>query len=263
MSILQADIRSVSLSGQRILHGVQVRLSKGAWTAVVGPNGAGKSTLLRTLAGLQPFEGSVQWQGQPWHALPAKERARTVSWLGQAEGGADDLRASDVVMLGRLHHQSWLAPPSEADHAAVEKAMQQTQCWSWRHRLMGHLSGGERQRVLLARALCVQAPILMMDEPLAHLDPPHQADWLDIVRGLRQGGTTVVSVLHELNMALHADELIILNQGRIVHHGAADDAATQAALVQVFDQRVQLHRVAGQWVALPCAAPNSKGDQRV
>lgn len=263
MSVLQADIRSVSLSGQRILHGMDVRLSKGTWTAVVGPNGAGKSTLLCTLAGLQPFEGGVQWQGQAWHELSAKERARTVSWLGQAEGGADDLRASDVVMLGRLPHQSWLAAPSEADHAAVEQAMQQTQCWSWRHRLMGQLSGGERQRVLLARALCVQAPILMMDEPLAHLDPPHQADWLDIVRGLRQGGTTIVSVLHELNMALHADELIIMNQGRIVHQGAADDAVTQAALVQVFDQRVQLHKVAGQWVALPCAAPHSKGDQRV
>lgn len=263
MSILQADIRSVSLSGQRILHGMQVHLSKGVWTAVVGPNGAGKSTLLRTLAGLQAFEGGMQWQGRPWQALAAKERARMLSWLGQAEGGADDLRASDVVMLGRLPHQSWLAPPSEVDHAAVAQAMQQTQCWPWRHRLMGQLSGGERQRVLLARALCVQAPILMMDEPLAHLDPPHQADWLDIVRGLRQHGTTIVSVLHELNMALHADELIIMNQGRIVHHGAADEASTHAALIQVFDQRVQLHRVAGQWVALPCPAPNPTGDQHV
>jgi len=261
MSILQVDIRSVRLSGQPILHDVQLRLSPGAWTAVVGPNGAGKSTLLRALAGLQACEGSVQLQGRACADWPAKERARTLAWLGQAEGGADDLRASDVVMLGRLPHQSWLAPPSEADHAAVEQAMQQTQCWPWRHRLMGQLSGGERQRVLLARALCVQARILMMDEPLAHLDPPHQADWLGIVRGLRQGGTTIVSVLHELNMALHADELIIMNQGRIVHHGAAHDEATQAALVKVFDQRIQLHRVAGQWVALPCAAPGLTGDQ--
>jgi len=185
-----------------------------------------------------------------------------LAWLGQSEGGADDLRAGDVAMLGRLPHQAWLATPSEADHAAVEWAMQQTQCWSWRHRLMGQLSGGERQRVFLARALSVKARVLMMDEPLAHLDPPHQADWLSIVHGLRQDGVTVVSVLHELNMALQADELIILNKGELVHQGPASDSATHAALIQVFEHRVHLHRVGEQWVALPCAAVPSVVTQR-
>src|SRR5690606_26015767 len=103
---------------------------------------------------------------------------------------------------GRMPHQAWLAPPSEADEAAVQAAMQQTHSWTWRQRRMSQLSGGERQRVLLARVLAVQAPVVLMDEPLAHLDPPHQADWLSIVRGLRNAGVTVVSVLHELNMAL-------------------------------------------------------------
>jgi iron complex transport system ATP-binding protein len=254
MSILRAEIQSVHLSGHRILSGMALFVPQGRWTAVVGPNGAGKSTLLRTLAGLQACEGRVTLQGRALHEWPAKERARMLAWLGQSEGGADDLRAGDVVMLGRLPHQAWLATPSEADHAAVEWAMLQTQCWSWRHRLMGQLSGGERQRVFLARALCVQARVLMMDEPLAHLDPPHQADWLSIVQGLRRDGVTVVSVLHELNMALQADELIILNKGQLVHQGPASDAATQAALIKVFEHRVQLHRVGEQWVALPCAA---------
>lgn len=261
MSILHADIQSVHLSGQRILGPMAVGLPQGRWTAVVGPNGAGKSTLLRTLAGLQPCEGQVSLQGRALRDWPAKARARMLAWLGQTEGGADDLRAGDVVMLGRLPHQAWLASPSEADHAAVMWAMQQTQSWHWRHRLMGQLSGGERQRVLLARALSVQARVLMMDEPLAHLDPPHQADWLDIVRALRQDGVTVLSVLHELNMALQADELIIMNKGQVVHQGSADDPATQAALVAVFDRRVQLHRVGGQWVALPCAAPRLSADK--
>lgn len=256
-TILQADWRAVNLSGQRILGPQVLGLRTGRWTAIVGPNGAGKSTLLRTLGGLQACEGLVTLEGRDLRQWPAKARARALSWLGQSESGADDLRAGDVVMLGRLPHQAWLAQPSEADHAAVRRAMVQTQCWPWRDRLVGQLSGGERQRVLLARALAVEARVLLMDEPLAHLDPPHQADWLDIVRVLRDQGVTVLSVLHELNMALHADELIIMAQGQVRYQGPTHAAAAHEALVQVFDGRVRLHALGEQWVALPCAAPAS------
>ncbi|MGC4061449.1 MAG: ABC transporter ATP-binding protein [Aquabacterium sp.] len=253
--VLQADLRAVTLSGRRILGPQTLSLSAGRWTAIVGPNGAGKSTLLRTLAGLQPCDGEVSLKGQPMAQWPAKARARCLSWLGQAETGADDLRAGDVVMLGRLPHQAWLSAPSEADHAAVRQAMAQTQCWPWRDRLVSQLSGGERQRVLLARALAVQADVMLMDEPLAHLDPPHQADWLDIVRALRSRGVTVLSVLHELNMALHADELIVMAQGQVRYHGPAHERASHEAVMQVFDGRVKLHALGDQWVALPCSAP--------
>ena len=91
-------------------------------------------------------------------------------------------------------------------------------------RTLGSLSGGERQRVLLARALAVQAPVLLMDEPLANLDPPHQADWLRIVRRHVQRGGTAVSVLHEITMALHADDMVVMDAGRVVHQGACAHA---------------------------------------
>jgi iron complex transport system ATP-binding protein len=251
---LQANVRSVRLQGQAILQNIQVCVHAGRWVAIVGPNGAGKSTLLRTLAGLQACDGEVRLLDRALPDWPAKARAQTMSWLGQTETGADDLSAWDVVMLGRMPHQAWLAQPSPADEQAVREAMLQTQCWDWRERAMGQLSGGERQRVLLARALAVQAQVLLMDEPLAHLDPPHQADWLDIVCRLRDRGVTVLSVLHELNMALHADELMIMRQGQVLHHGATHETAARQALVQVFDQRIALHAVGTQWVALPCAA---------
>jgi iron complex transport system ATP-binding protein len=254
-SALQLDLNGVSLSGRTILHPLRMGIPQGRWTAIVGPNGAGKSTLLRTLAGLQPCDGTVQLMGRELGDWPSKERARTMAWLGQTETGADDLRAGDVVMLGRMPHQAWLAAPSQADHAAVEQAMRQTQCWPWRQRQMGQLSGGERQRVLLARALAVQARVLLMDEPLTHLDPPHQADWLDIVQVQVAQGVTVLSVLHEINVALRADELIVMADGRVRHQGATHDAASHAAVTAVFDGRLKLHALGDQWVALPCAAP--------
>ena len=252
-SALQARGVSARLGDRLVLHAIDLNLRQGAWTSIVGPNGAGKSTLLRALAGLLPCAGEITLLQRPLRQWPARERGRTVAWLGQGEQAAHDLRVLDVVMLGRLPHRGWLAAPGAADHAAVEQALRSTQAWAWRERSLGQLSGGERQRVLLARALAVQAPVLLMDEPLANLDPPHQADWLDTVRQLVGQGRTVVSVLHELGMALQADELVVMAQGRICHHGGTQAPATHRALEQVFDQRLKIHPVQGQWVPLPVA----------
>ncbi len=243
-----------SLGGTPVLHGIDLDLPRGRWTSVVGPNGAGKSTLLKALAQLIPHQGTVELLGQPMGGLPARSRAQQLAWLGQNESSSDDLSVWDVAMLGRLPHQAWLAAPSVADHQAVEQALHATQAWDWRDRPLGQLSGGERQRVLLARALAVQADVLLMDEPLANLDPPHQADWLEVVRGLLGQGRTVISVLHEISFALHADTLLIVANGRVTHHGACDDAATHRQLERVFDQRIAIVPVAGQWVALARSA---------
>jgi iron complex transport system ATP-binding protein len=243
-----------SLGNSPILRGIDLELAAGQWTSIVGPNGAGKSTLLKCLAGVLAHTGRITLLGQDLHRVRQRERARQLAWLGQNETSADDLTVWDVAMLGRLPHQAWLAPASAADHAAVEQALQATQAWEWRHRPLGQLSGGERQRVLLARALAVQAQVLLMDEPLANLDPPHQADWLAVVQALVAQGTTVVSVLHEISMALHADQLVVMADGQVLHHGATNDRATHQALVNVFDQRIAIHSIEGQWVALPRTA---------
>jgi iron complex transport system ATP-binding protein len=233
------------------LHDIDLALPAGRWTSIVGPNGAGKSTLLKVLAGLLRHAGAVTLLGQPLECLPGRVRARQLAWLGQNETTGDDLTVWDVAMLGRLPHQAWLAAPSAADLAAVEQALRATQAWDWRGRTLGQLSGGERQRVLLARALAVQAQVLLMDEPLANLDPPHQADWLAMVRDLVQQGRTVVSVLHEISMALHADELVVMAQGRVTHQGRCADPFTHRALEDVFERRIAIHALGDQWVALP------------
>ena len=237
-----------------VLDDISIDFSRGRWTSIVGPNGAGKSTLLKVLAGLIRFEGSVELLGQSIQNLSGKQRARQLSWLGQNEGSAEDLTAYDITMLGRLPHQPWLAPASAADHAAVEKALRSTHAWDWRGRALGELSGGERQRVLLARALATEAEVLLMDEPLANLDPPHQADWLLLTKALVASGKTVVSVLHELSFALQADEVVVVQNGRVKHQGACSAEASHRAIEAVFDQRIAIHQLAGQWVALPKVA---------
>lgn len=251
--LIAASARNIRarLGNAEVLSDVSINIAHGRWTTIVGPNGAGKSTLLKVLAGVIPFTGSVQLLGQSAQAMPAKKRAQQLSWLGQNEVSAGDLTAYDVTMLGRLPHQSWLALASHADHAAVEKALRSTHAWDWRGRALGQLSGGERQRVLLARALAVEAEVLLMDEPLANLDPPHQADWLLIVKSLVGSGKTVVSVLHEISIALQADEVVVMADGRIRHHGSCGDALSHRAIQAVFDQRIAIHQLAGQWVALP------------
>jgi len=239
----------------KAVNNVSLTLHAGEWVSLVGPNGAGKSSLLKALAGLAPAEGQVSLLGKAWAEWNRRERAQTLAWMGQAEAGQDDLTVYDVAMLGRLPHQSWLSTPSAKDHAVVEVALKTVQAWDWRTRSLGQLSGGERQRVLLARALAVQAQVYLMDEPLAGVDVPHQADWLEWVRCLTETGAAVVSVLHELNLALQADRVWVMSEGRWVHSGLPNDKDTHQALSAVFQNRLQWREWQDdgvtRWLALP------------
>jgi iron complex transport system ATP-binding protein len=248
---VQAVNTSAKLQNTSVLHHINVQFETGRWTSIVGPNGAGKSTLLKVLAGVLPHDGHVELFGEVMSHIAPRARAKKLAWLGQNEASADDLTVFDVAMLGRLPHQAWLAAPNLADIAAVELALRSTQAWDWRGRALGQLSGGERQRVLLARALAVQADVLLMDEPLANLDPPHQSDWLALVRQLVAGGKTVVSVLHETTMALQADDMLIMAAGKVTHFGATADAATHRALEHVFEHRITIKSIENMLASLP------------
>ena len=255
MHALTVQALNVQLGEREVLRQLSVQIPKGRWTAIVGPNGAGKSTLLRAMAGMrasnQKQSGDVFLQGRKLADWNGRERAKALAWLGQNQPVSADMAVYDVVMLGRLPHQGWLAPASSADRQAVEQALKRTHAWDWRQRSIGQLSGGERQRVLLARALAVQAQTLLMDEPLANLDPPHQTDWMLTARSLVQQGMTVVSVLHELSFALLADEIIVMQAGQVTHQGSCSDPASHAALEAVFEHRIQVRELDGLWLALP------------
>jgi iron complex transport system ATP-binding protein len=225
---LVAQNVSVSLGRNESLRSLSCALHAG-WTAIVGPNGAGKSTLLRVLAGLQtPDKGHVLLGHQALAAWPERARAQHVAWLAQHSDASGELTVREVVQLGRLPHLGLFAAPSAQDETAVEQAMLATECTPWQQRRLHQLSGGERQRVLLARALAVQAQWLLLDEPTTHLDPPHQVALVRLLKRQAQAGQAVVSVLHDVSLALQADQLLVMDEGRIQAAGASDDPALLA-----------------------------------
>ncbi len=251
MPSLSAQAIGLRLGSTQALDGVTLSLQPG-WTAIVGPNGAGKSTLLRVLAGLQtPDSGSVMLNGRPLREVPLRERALAMAWLDQQGEAGGDLTVREVVHLGRLPHLGLFAVPSALDEALVQQAMAHTECAAWQQRRLPELSGGERQRVLLARALAVDAPLLLLDEPTTHLDPPHQVALVRLLKQQAQAGRTVVCVLHDLSLALQADRLVVLDHGRVVADGARDDQALHSALSEVFAGAVRVERLRQRWIAVP------------
>jgi iron complex transport system ATP-binding protein len=249
-SAIRVENASVNLGTITAVDQVSLEILRGKWTSIIGPNGAGKSTLLRVLAGL--IQGSYKTVvfEHDMNSLSSKSRARLISWLGQSEVINGDMSVYDLVMLGRLPYQSWIGGPSQDDHLAVLNALKQVQAEAWAERSVEELSGGERQRVLIARALAVVAQILMMDEPLNNLDPPHQADCLNLIRELVNSNKTVITVLHEISFALHSDDIVIMNKGKVINQSSSQDSDLHRDIEKVFDHRIKIYPLMDDFVVL-------------
>jgi iron complex transport system ATP-binding protein len=253
---LQAAGLVLMLGGRRVVDGVALDLAAGQWTALVGPNGAGKSSLLALLAGLRPPDaGSVRLAGRPLAGWTARERAQRLAWLSQQGEAEGEIAVADVVRLGRLPSQGLFGAATPADEALVRAAMVETECLALAGRRLSALSGGERQRVLLARALAVGATVLLLDEPTTHLDAPHQCALVRSLAARARAGAAVIAVLHDLNLALAADRLLVMAAGRLVADGPPADAGVRRCLVQVFEHAFTIEPFgslgAPRWVAVP------------
>ena len=252
---IEARALCAARTGRPVLHDIDLQLLAGEWVAVVGPNGAGKSTLLRSLAGLQPLSsGALAWNGQAAAEWSAWERARWVSWMSQQGAHDGELTVQEVVRLGRLPHLGLLGVLTADDDLRVREAMRRTEVDTLAHRRLNELSAGECQRVLLARAWVVGAQVLLLDEPISHLDPPHQRAQVHLWRQQVQAKRTVVTVLHDLGIALRADRLVVMRDGRVVAVGAPDEASLRRSLQEVFDDAflIEAIQIDGQsrWVAI-------------
>ena len=219
--MVRLDRVSLALGGQRVVADISAELA-GGLIGLIGPNGAGKSTLVRAIAGLLPSEGAILIDDAPVASLAPRERAQRIAYLPQGQAVHWPLTVERLVGLGRLPHLAPFARPSPIDEAAIENALTRTDLIGLRARSIDELSGGERARVLLARALAVEAPLLLADEPLAALDPAHQIEVMALLRAESTNGTTVIAVLHDLTLAARwCDRLLLVDQGLLVADGPA------------------------------------------
>jgi iron complex transport system ATP-binding protein len=239
---------TVRLGGRPVLYHVCATIAPGRVTAILGPNGAGKSTLLRAAAGLIAAGGRVAVDGRSMEALPVRERARQIGYLPQDAAVHWNMRVLDIVALGRHPH----AGSAEEDAAAIARAMEATATVPFAERPITTLSGGERARVLLARVLAGEPRYLLADEPLAALDPAHQADIVARLRAVAGTGAGVAVVVHDLLQAqMAADDAILLDHGRVVAAGPAPQVLTRDNLERVFGVRVAAIQAQGRTLWAP------------
>jgi len=225
MSRLSCSNLGVVIGARSILADVSLSIAVGKVTAIVGPNGAGKSTLLACLAGLRdPSSGSVTLDAASLGAMKPRDRARRLAFLPQTPEIAWSVEARTLIELGRTPFVG-ARGQTQADRAAVDRAMASAKVAEFEHRIVDTLSGGERARVLIARALAGEPEWLLADEPLTGLDPAHQLDAADLFRRLADQGVGVVVTLHDLSMALRmSDRVIVLAEGGVL----ADDPPASA-----------------------------------
>lgn len=228
---------SLAYDGRPVIRGLDLAIPDGAVTVIVGANACGKSTLLRGIARLlRPEAGVVELDGRDIRSLPTKEFARVLGILPQSPIAPEGITVSDLVGRGRYPHQGWFRQWSADDDRVVADALAVTSTLELGERRVEQLSGGQRQRVWIAMALAQDPDILLLDEPTTFLDVAHQLEVLDLLLELnRERRTTVVMVLHDLNLAArYADHLVAMKAGRIVAAGPPREILTSSLVREVF-----------------------------
>jgi ABC-type cobalamin/Fe3+-siderophores transport system ATPase subunit len=239
-----------------ILHNISLSVQAGEVLALIGPNGAGKTTLLKAISGILPLSsGRVLFDSRDVKDFSPAERARLIAVVPQARQLPEAFTVWQTVAMGRTPYLNWLGQLSPPDRQITEQALVRTGLIDLSQRLVGQLSGGEQQRVLLARALAQDTPVLLLDEPTAHLDLRHQSSLLSLVRELAtERRLTLLIALHDLNLvALFADRTALLVDGQLRGLGTPQDVLTPQRLFEAYQTHLDVvpHPAYGTPLILP------------
>ena len=252
---IRVEAVTFAYGGDAVLRDVSCAIGRGEFVGIIGPNGSGKSTLLKLMSGyLRPARGQVAIDGSPAERLSRAALGRLIGVVPQDTLVALPFTVMEMVLLGRTPHGAGFAFEDEHDLAAARRAMERTDTVALAGRRVTELSGGERQRVILARALAQEPRILLLDEPAAFLDIRHEVEMYDLLRDLQREGMTVVSVLHDLNIAaLYCDRLVLLAGGQVARAGTPAEVITYQMLTEVYGTEVYvaMNDVTGALNVLP------------
>jgi iron complex transport system ATP-binding protein len=231
---------SVVLNDRPVLRNVNVEVDSGEFVCVVGPNGSGKTTLLRTVAGdVASYEGEVRIANQRPDSLSYVERARMRSFLSDADAADIPFLVSDVVGFGTHASEQDVRERS----ANVHQSMLTLEIDHLADRTVSSLSAGERRRVAIARVLCQDADVLLLDEPTDTLDLGHAEMVMRCAAAEAQRNKGVIASSHDLNLAArHADRTVVLAGGNVVADGKPDEVFSEALLSDVYECTVRVTR---------------------
>jgi iron complex transport system ATP-binding protein len=262
LNMLKIQSLSVNYGPRRILHGVSLDVQSGEVLALIGPNGAGKSTLIRAVSGVIPIaEGKIRTNGDDFAALSTLQRARYIATVPQAVSMPPAYTVWETVLFGRTPHLGFLGQLSGKDEEIARQSLVRVSALPLADRRVGELSGGEQQRVLLARALCQSTPILLLDEPTAHLDLQYQVSLLELVHELAHKDQLAVLVaLHDLNLAAHyADQVALMVAGNIKAIGKPAEVLQPQLIEEAYCLPVQV--IKHPFLDIPLVLPD-KNDQK-
>lgn len=222
---LELERVAVGHGARPLVRDIDLAVHPGEVLVLIGPNGSGKTTLLRTIAGhLTPLAGSIKICGTPASTWPPRDRARTVAALFTERPRTELLTCKDIVDAGRYPYTGRFGILGEDDEEEVRRCMEATGCWAYRDRDFAHMSDGQRQRALIARALCQQPRVLILDEPTSYLDIRAQLDMLGLLRRYaRERNVAVIASLHDIGLAQKAADSVVC-----IHDGVADAQGSPA-----------------------------------
>lgn len=252
------EIRSLvtGYGPRRVLQGITLSIAPGEAVALIGPNGSGKTTLVRAISGVLPLaQGEIRLAGASLSKMDESQRAQKVSVVPQARDLPASFTVEETVMLGRTPYLGFTGIAAPEDQQRVDWAIERAGIEPLRSRRVGELSGGEQQLVLLARALAQHTPVLLLDEPTAHLDLRHQSRLLNLVRELAiKENLAILMALHDLNLAaIYSHRVALLVDGTLAALGTPREVLTQATLEAAYQTPITIitHPVYGTPLILP------------